>query len=168
MCGFEGKNGAGASEKALEMCANIDDMTAEDLSAAMDVLLGAGALDVWFEHLQMKKNRPAVKLSLLARPEEKGRMAELMLRHKTTLGVRKREVERATLERRVKNVETRFGPVRFKEGLLGGRVIKSMPEFDDIKKISRETGLPTGEIRKGAEEDEKSQRADAAPPPAGV
>ena len=91
-----------------------------------------------------------------------------MLRHTTTLGVRMREVERATLDRRVKNVETRFGPVRFKEGLLGGRVIKSMPEFDDIKKISRETGLPTGEIRKGAEEDEKSQRADAAPPPAGV
>ena len=63
MCGFEGKNGAGASEKALEMCANIDDMTAEDLSAAMDVLLGAGALDVWFEHIRRRSACACAKWS---------------------------------------------------------------------------------------------------------
>lgn len=157
MCAFEEKSSAFKSGKALEMCANIDDMTAEDMSAAMEILLDAGALDVWFEHIQMKKNRPAVKLSLLARPEDKTRLAELLLRHTTTLGVRMHEVERLMLQRRIKTAETRFGPVRFKEGLCGGRVIKSMPEFADIEKISRETGLSVSEVRKAAEEDERSQ-----------
>ena len=67
------------------------------------------------------------------------------------------EVERLMLQRRIKTAETRFGPVRFKEGICGGRVIKSMPEFADIEKISRETGLPVSEVRKAAEEDERSQ-----------
>ena len=61
MCAFEEKSSAFKSGKALEMCANIDDMTAEDMSAAMEILLDAGALDVWFEHIQMKKKPPRGK-----------------------------------------------------------------------------------------------------------
>ena len=85
--------------EVFEISANIDDMTGEDLGAAMDILLGAGALDVWFEHIQMKKNRPAVKLSLLARPGDEERLAEAVLRHTTTLGVRMSKSSRVTLAR---------------------------------------------------------------------
>ena len=85
--------------EVFEISANIDDMTGEDLGAAMDILLGAGALDVWFEHIQMKKNRPAVKLSLLARPGDEERLAETVLRHTTTLGVRMSKSSRVTLAR---------------------------------------------------------------------
>ncbi len=138
---------------AAEISANIDDMTGEDLGAAMEILLGAGALDVWFEQIQMKKNRPAVKLSALVRPEDKERFAELMLRHTTTLGVRVREVERFMLARETRRAATRFGEVRIKSGLLGREKIKEMPEYDDIRKIASDTGLPMAAVRAAVAED---------------
>ncbi|MEG1602529.1 MAG: nickel insertion protein [Cloacibacillus sp.] len=143
--------------EAVEMSANIDDMTGEDLGAAMEILLAAGALDVWFEAIQMKKNRPAVKLSLLSAPSEKQKFAELVLRHTTTLGVRARVVERAVLTRRERTVATRFGAVRVKCGMLAGETVKEMPEYEDIKKIAIETGLSMAAVRKLVAEDEKIQ-----------
>ena len=101
----EEKSGGLVAGRAVEICANIDDMTGEDLGAAMELLLSAGALDVWFEQIQMKKNRPAVKLCALALPEDKERIAELVLRHTTTLGVRMNEVERLMLAREVRTIE---------------------------------------------------------------
>ena len=149
----EEKSGGLMKGRAVEICANIDDMTGEDLGAAMELLLEAGALDVWFEQIQMKKNRPAVKFCLLALPEDKARMAELMLRHTTTLGVRMRDVERLMLARESRTVETRFGNVRVKRGLLDGEAIKEMPECDDVKKIARETGLSMSAVRAAVAED---------------
>ena len=133
--------------RAAEISANIDDMTGEDLGAVMELLLAAGALDVWFEHIQMKKNRPAVKFCVLVRPDETERFAELVLRHTTTLGVRVREVERFMLGREVK----------IKLGLLGGEVVKAMPEYDDIKKIALETGLPMDRVRAAVAKDAEIQ-----------
>lgn len=121
--------------RAVEICANIDDMTGEDLGAAMDFLLTSGALDVWFEQIQMKKNRPAVKLCALAKPEDTKRIAELMLRHTTSLGVRMREVERLMLAREIYTAKTRFGDVRFKRGRLGDEIVKTSPEYDDIRNL---------------------------------
>lgn len=143
--------------RAVEIYANIDDMTGEDLGAAMETLLAAGALDVWFEPIQMKKNRPAVKLCLLALPGERERLAELVLRHTTTLGVRTRDVERFMLRRGVRTAQTRFGQVRVKSGLIGGAVIKEMAEYEDIKKIAVSTGLPMSAVRTAVAEDAKIQ-----------
>ena len=153
----EEKSGGLVAGRAVEICANIDDMTGEDLGAAMEVLLEAGALDVWFEPIQMKKNRPAVKLCALALPDDKERIAELVLRHTTTLGVRVREVERFMLGREVKSAATRFGEVRIKLGLLGGEVVKAMPEYDDIKKIALDTGLPMDRVRAAVAKDAEIQ-----------
>ena len=153
----EEKSGGLVAGRAVEICANIDDMTGEDLGAAMELLLDAGALDVWFEQIQMKKNRPAVKLCALALPEDKERIAELMLRHTTTLGVRMSEVERLMLAREVRTVETRFGNVRVKRGRLGGEVIKEMPEYDDVRRIARETGLSMSAVRAVVAEDAEIQ-----------
>ena len=130
---------------------------AAEISAVMELLLAAGALDVWFEHIQMKKNRPAVKFCVLVRPEETERFAELVLRHTTTLGVRVREVERFMLGREVKSAATRFGEVRIKLGLLGGEVLKAMPEYDDIKKIALDTGLPMDRVRAAVAKDAEIQ-----------
>ncbi|MDO5114470.1 MAG: DUF111 family protein [Synergistaceae bacterium] len=143
--------------EVTELSANIDDMTGEDLGAAMEILLAEGALDVWFEHIQMKKNRPAVKLSLLVPPAERERFAELTLRHTTTLGVRMKTMERAVLERGTRIVPTRFGELRFKQALSGKKVVREMAEYDDIRKIAADTGLPMSEIRRMVAEDEKIQ-----------
>ena len=133
--------------EVFEISANIDDMTGEDLGAAMDILLGAGALDVWFEHIQMKKNRPAVKLSLLARLGDEERLAEAVLRHTTTLGVRMSKSSRVTLARATDTVATEFGEVRMKKWLLGGEVIKEMPEYEDVRRIAAESGEPIAAVR---------------------
>lgn len=143
--------------RAAEISANIDDMTGEDLGAVMELLLAAGALDVWFEHIQMKKNRPAVKFCVLVRPDETERFAELVLRHTTTLGVRMSEVERLMLAREVRTIETRFGNVRVKRGTLSGEVIKEMPEYDDVRRIARETGLSMSAVRAAVAEDAEIQ-----------
>lgn len=153
----EEKSGGFVKGLAVEICANIDDMTGEDLGAAMELLLDAGALDVWFEPIQMKKNRPAVKFCALALPEDKERIAELVLRHTTTLGVRMREFERLMLARESRAVATRFGSVRVKRGLCGGEVIKEMPEYDDLRRIARETGLPMSAVRAAVAEDAEIQ-----------
>ena len=153
----EEKSGGLVAGRAVEIYANIDDMTGEDLGAAMELLLEAGALDVWFEQIQMKKNRPAVKFCALALPEDKARVAELMLRHTTTLGVRMSEVERLMLARDIRTVGTRFGNVRVKRGTLGGDVIKEMPEYDDVRRIARETGLPMSAVRAAVAEDAEIQ-----------
>lgn len=153
----EEKSGGLVKGRAVEICANIDDMTGEDLGAAMELLLDAGALDVWFEPIQMKKNRPAVKFCALALPEDKERIAELTLRHTTTLGVRIREVERLMLARESRAVATRFGSVRVKRGLCGGEAVKEMPEYDDVRRIARETGLPMSVVRAAVAEDAEIQ-----------
>ena len=153
----EEKSGGLVAGRAVKISANIDDMTGEDLGAAMELLLEAGALDVWFEQIQMKKNRPAVKFCALALPEAQARVAELMLRHTTTLGVRMSEVERLMLAREIRTVGTRFGNVRVKRGTLGGDVIKEMPEYDDVRRIARETGLPMSAVRAAVAEDAEIQ-----------
>ena len=133
--------------EVFEISANIDDMTGEDLGAAMEILLGAGALDVWFEHIQMKKNRPAVKLSLLARPGDEKRLAEAVLRHTTTLGVRMNRSARLTLVRVTERVATPYGEVRIKKGLLEGEVIKEMPEYEDVRRVSLKSGESMSAVR---------------------
>lgn len=134
-------------DEVVEISANIDDMTGEDLGAAMEILLGEGALDVWFEPIQMKKNRPAVKLSLLARPGDEERLAAAALRHTTTLGVRLNRCPRVTLARATETVRTEFGDVRLKKGLLNGETVKEMPEYDDVKRLAAESGRPVAVVR---------------------
>ena len=136
--------------EVVEICANIDDMTPEDLGAAMEFLLEAGALDVWFEHIQMKKNRPAVKLSLLAARGDERRLAGEILRHTTTLGVRMSVMSRITLERTIETVTTEYGSLHVKKGLKDGKVIKESAEFDDVKRLARQNGVTLSEIREAA------------------
>ena len=141
------KNNALLSDRGVELSANIDDMLPQDLSYLMEKLFDAGALDVWFENIQMKKNRPAVKICTLSHEDVAGLLQETILRESSSLGVRKIYVERSMLERCTNILETSIGSVRMKRALMDGKVIKEMPEFEDIRKIAFERPMPLSEVR---------------------
>ena len=125
---------------------SLDDMTAEDLSFAMEKLFEAGALDVFTQAIGMKKNRPGVLLTCVCVPDLADPLARLMLRHTTTLGVRRRDCSRYALRRENVTRTTSFGPVRWKHA-WGFGIEKSKPEYEDIAAIAREKDLPLSHIR---------------------
>ena len=136
-----------AGDSVVELACNLDDMTGEAIGYAEEALLGAGALDVYAVPIQMKKNRPAVMLCCLCRPEEEGRFADLMLKHTTTLGVRCRTLRRHTLAREAVTLDTPYGPVRAKRS-FGHGVEKIKPEFDDLEAIADREGIAIGDVMK--------------------
>lgn len=127
-------------ETALELCCNLDDMTAEAVGFAMERLLAAGALDVWTEAIGMKKNRPGVMLCCLCLPDRRDGILKCLFENTTTLGVRERTCGRYTLTRRMEAVETEYGTVRIKRS-EGWGVKREKPEYDDIAAIAREKGI---------------------------
>ncbi|MBC7234567.1 MAG: DUF111 family protein [Chloroflexi bacterium] len=143
-------------ERQFEMVAllecNLDDMTGEELGYALERLLVAGALDVWFTPIEMKKSRPAILLSVLCRPADADRLSEWVLRETTTLGVRRQMLTRLVAERRIESVTTPFGPVRCKLKIVGGRVMAAKPEFEDCAAIARERGLSLHTVLRIAEQ----------------
>jgi uncharacterized protein (DUF111 family) len=121
---------------------NIDNMTGEALGWLMDRLLAAGALDVTYSPLHMKKNRPGTLLTVLTRPEQAERLAGIVLHESSTLGVRMSRGERLKAERRMDTIETPLGPARVKLKLLGGRAIAAAPEYEDCRALAASAGLP--------------------------
>ena len=132
--------------QVAELACNLDDMTAEDVAFAMETLLDAGALDVWCSPVTMKKSRPGTVLTLLCREEDRQRMAALLLRHTTTIGVREHLCRRYTLTRRQDTVETPYGPVKRKTS-AGYGVERAKYEYEDLARIARERGLTLAEVR---------------------
>jgi uncharacterized protein (TIGR00299 family) protein len=131
---------------AVVLEAAIDDMDPRLYGEVAARLFAAGALDVALLPLQMKKGRPGTLLSVLARPELEGLLTGLLLRETTTLGVRSHDVRRTELARRHASVETRFGTVRIKLGLLGGEVLNASPEYDDCERLARAQGVPLKDV----------------------
>jgi uncharacterized protein (TIGR00299 family) protein len=128
---------------------NLDDITAEQLGYAMERLLEAGALDVSFSPLQMKKNRPGTLLKVLTQPAREEEMAELVMRHTSALGVRLQRTDRLIAARAESSVETRWGSVRVKEKHLGHRIV-SGPEFEDCARLAREHDVTLAEVYQAA------------------
>lgn len=137
--------GIGRDQVALLEC-TLDDATGETLGYTMERLFAAGALDVWFTPVQMKKNRPGVLLSVLARPEQADALAQIILRETPTLGLRLSRVERVVADRRVREVETMWGTVRVKEKRLAGECIAVSPEYEDCARIARERGVSLHQV----------------------
>lgn len=135
------------SAEVLELSCNIDDMSAEELGFAMDELLSAGALDVWFTAIGMKKCRPATMLSCLCREDQREAIVRCIFKNTTTLGVRERSCRRHTLERSSYVKDGPDGPVSFKCA-EGWGVRREKPEYEDMAKIARETGRSLLDIKK--------------------
>ena len=111
---------------------NLDNATGEQLGYAMEQLFTAGALDVWHTPIQMKKNRPGILLSALAPAELEAQLAEAILRHTPTLGVRVRPIGRYVAHRDTITVQTEYGPIRLKRKYLSGQIVSQSPEHEDI------------------------------------
>jgi uncharacterized protein (DUF111 family) len=130
----------------VELRANLDDATGEQIAYALERLLAAGALDAWAAPLVMKKGRPAVQLACLARPEQADALAALILRETPTLGVRWSPAERLAAARDWVQAATPWGPVRVKRKLLDGQVAGAAPEYEDCAAIARAHGVPLADV----------------------
>lgn len=127
-------------DSVSELAANIDDMTGEELGFAAEKLMKAGALDVYFEQITMKKFRPAVKLCCICREEERKRFAALILKYTSTLGVREYRCSRFIMKRHTERRETPWGEVDVKVS-EGYGVKKSKPEFAQLAEIAEREDL---------------------------
>jgi uncharacterized protein (DUF111 family) len=121
---------------------NLDDSSPEILGATMDKLLAAGALDVWFTPIHMKKNRPGVMLSVLCEAPLVESLADIIFRETSAFGLRTEQVVRLKLERRFETVATKFGDITVKLGLKNGQVVQVAPEFESCRAASDKTGQP--------------------------
>ena len=126
---------------------NLDDMTGETIAYAMQVLLDSGALDVYLTPIQMKKGRPGTMLSCICRVEDESRMAEEMLRHTTTLGVRMQRMNRKVLRREKTSVETQYGTIGVKLS-HGDGFSRSKPEYEDAAAAARSHGVSILDVLK--------------------
>ena len=124
---------------------NIDDSTGECLGYVMDRLLEAGAADVWYSPVYMKKNRPACTLHVLCRKDQTEEMEEIIFNETTTIGIRSYSVNRTILERRNQMVETSLGEAKVKLAGYKGKY-RCYPEYESVKEISRKTGLGFQEV----------------------
>jgi pyridinium-3,5-bisthiocarboxylic acid mononucleotide nickel chelatase len=125
---------------------NIDDQPPEQLAYAAERLLELGALDAWLTPIQMKKGRPAALLSALVPADLEHAAINLLMRETTTLGVRRRIVERYACEREVVSVETPLGPVQLKRKRWRGLELGAAPEYEDCARLAREHGVPLREV----------------------
>ncbi|MEL7639243.1 MAG: nickel pincer cofactor biosynthesis protein LarC [Solidesulfovibrio sp.] len=137
--------GAGSGPARLLQC-NIDDMTAEALGAALELLMDAGAMDVHLTPIVMKKSRPATCLSLLCATADEARFTELVFRHTTTLGIKRLPVDKVALDTAFETLDTPLGPVTMKNALMGGAVLRSKPEFEDCRRLAKTHGLPLAAV----------------------
>lgn len=134
-------------ERIIVLECEIDDMSPQIFGAVMDRLYAAGALEVYFGAVQMKKNRPGTLLTILARPEQREALTAIVFRETTTIGVRQHEVMRERLDREIVSVQTPVGPIRFKVARFGGEVVNAAPEFDDCQRVASDRGLPVKQVQ---------------------
>jgi uncharacterized protein (TIGR00299 family) protein len=130
---------------------NIDDSNPQVFHYVMKRLFKAGALDVWLTPIQMKKNRPAVTLSVLAPAALQEKVEEIIFTETTTIGIRRIAVQRTTLDRREETVNTQWGSVRVKISSINGKACSVTPEVDDCRKLAEKTGVPLKEILSAAQ-----------------
>jgi len=144
---FIGESGGmdGISESVVELVCNLDDMTAEAVAYAQQLLFDEGALDVYTTPIGMKKGRSGLSLTCMCHVSDKGRMLSLVFRHTTTLGVREYVSRRYALHKKHSEVQTKYGTVKVKTS-YGFGVEKSKPEYEDVAKIACENGISIQEV----------------------
>jgi uncharacterized protein (TIGR00299 family) protein len=135
------------TERIVVLQSELDDMNPQLFGLVMERLYAAGALEVYFASVQMKKNRPGTLLTVLARPEQREELSAIVFRETTTIGVRYHEVLRERLEREIVAVATPLGTVRFKVARLGDAIVNAAPEFEDCLRIASERHVPVKDVQ---------------------
>jgi hypothetical protein len=130
---------------------NIDDLNPEVYEHVMARLFRAGALDVFLTPIQMKKNRPATLLRVICRPADSAAMTSILFEETSTLGVRRHLMERETLPRTIREVQTPYGPVRVKMARLPNGRVKAAPEYEDCRRLADAQGVPLRDVYFAAE-----------------
>ncbi|MDE0505487.1 MAG: nickel pincer cofactor biosynthesis protein LarC, partial [Candidatus Poribacteria bacterium] len=146
ICLGEKKEGSLESDRVYLIETNLDDMSPEIAGYLTELLFEKGALDVFLTSILMKKGRPATKLSLLVAPDLRESLTQVVLSETTTFGVRCHLVERSKLSRDFIEVQTRWGTVRAKRGYMDGEPIKTVPEYEDCKRIAEEQSVPFRQV----------------------
>lgn len=125
---------------------NIDDMSPELYGYVMELLFETGALDVWFTPIQMKKNRPALTLSVLAQPEHESEIVKTLLQETSTFGLRVQRVGRHQAERELIQFDSRIGTVGVKIKRFQGEIAGLYPEYEDCRRIAQKRRMPLHEV----------------------
>jgi uncharacterized protein (TIGR00299 family) protein len=138
--------GVSPSQKIVVLEAEMDDLSPQLCGPLLEKLFAAGALDVYYTAIQMKKSRPGILVTALVEPGRREAAEEVLFAEATTLGVRRQEWERTVLDREIVSVETPYGPVGVKVGRRGGRVYNAQPEFDDCQRAAADRGVAVKEV----------------------
>jgi len=133
-------------EKILKIEVNLDDINPQIFEYLMKLLFKKGALDVYILPVVMKKNRPSFILSVLTKKADLNKIERIVFKHTTTFGIRYSELCRDKLEDRFIEKKTSLGKIRFRQGFLGGKLIKESPEYEDCKKIASRYNIPLLEV----------------------
>lgn len=129
-------------DQMVKMEVNLDDIPGEWLGYVMDILFAAGANDVYYTPIYMKKNRPGVLLQLLCNRKDIDKMKGILLKETTTLGVRYFPLTVDRSKRIFRKVQTEWGPVTVKQGIYDGEVFQSSPEYEECKRIALRHNVP--------------------------
>jgi hypothetical protein len=147
LVGRETANVQPGAERVLVVECEIDDMNPQLFGVAMDRLYAAGALEVFYVAAQMKKNRPGTLLTVVAPPERREALSEIIFRETTTIGLRYSEVDRECLPRELVTVDTPVGRVRIKLAWRDGRLVNAVPEFEDCVTLAAAQHLSVKEVQ---------------------
>ena len=149
LIGDEDDETTGGIERVVTIECEIDDMNPQIFGVLMDRLYEAGALDVYYAPIQMKKNRPGTLVSIVARPKDRSTLSGIVFRETTTIGVRFIEMDRERLDRESVDVETPIGTVRVKVARRAGAsaVLNALPEFEDCARLAAENDLSVKEVQ---------------------
>lgn len=140
-----------SADTILKLETNIDDTTPENLGYVMDILLDAGALDVFYTPIYMKKKRPAYMLTVLCREEDAGVLEDIIFSETSTIGIRRQMMERRILPRTFKYIETPVGTIKCKAVTLPGGGERLYPEYEELVRCASEYNMPFPEVKRMAE-----------------
>jgi uncharacterized protein (DUF111 family) len=129
---------------------NIDDMPGEHFGYLLEKVLESGALDGYITPVQMKKSRPGILISIIVDDANLSKVEDVIFDQSTTFGIRKYKVSRNKLSRKLVDVQTEFGIIKVKMGMLNGCIKNISPEHEDCKKIADDRGLPLKQVYNAA------------------
>ncbi len=139
-----------AADKVISVETNIDDMNPQIYNYLFERLFAAGALDAYISHIQMKKNRPGILLTVISSKKDLQKVLDILFRETTTIGVRMREYDRKCLERKVFSIKTKYGNLKAKASFLNNQAVNIQPEYEDCRLAAIKNKVPLKIVMKEA------------------